>query len=148
MHPTNEKLQCRISYLGDFGLDAEELAQAISRVTGERPSVRHERQDAELGMEHLVLTIFASAALKAAFSLALDELRKYLVDIIKRRKKKKEGGAQALNRAVIILDIKGLALKQPRPQLDLEGLEERAVEKFIAEVRDSILDAAKSPAKS
>ena len=63
MGPTMEKLQCRISYRGDFGPDAEKLAQVMSQVSPERPVVRHEAQDAELGMEHLVLTIFASAAL-------------------------------------------------------------------------------------
>jgi hypothetical protein len=148
MGPTMEKLQCRISYRGDFGPDAEKLAQAMSQVTGERPVIRREAQDAELGMEHLVLTILASAALKAAFSVALDELKKYLIDMVRRRKEKNRVGANASDKAVVILDIKGLALKHSRPQLDLENLEETAVEEFIGQVREGVLDAAKSEAKA
>ena len=147
MGPTMEKLQCRISYRGDFGPDAEKLAQAMSQVTGEHPVIRREAQDAELGMEHLVLTILASAALKAAFSVALDELKKYLIDMVRRRNENR-GGAHASSKAVVILDIKGLSLKRSRPQLDLDNLEETAVEQFIGQVREGVLDAAKSEGKS
>jgi len=147
MNRIAEKLQCRISYRGDFGPDAENLAQAMSQITGERPFIRQGAQDAELGMEYLVLTIIASAALKAAFSVALDELRKCLVDMIRRRKEEKGGKPHPASKAVVILDIKGLMLKDSRPQLDLENLEEEAVDQFIKQVRENALDATKSAAK-
>jgi hypothetical protein len=128
-------------------LEAEHLAQVIDEVTGERPAIKQEPPDAELGMEHLVLTILASAALKAVFSLALDELRKFLIDIVRHRGEKMHQPHES-GKAVIILDIKGLGLKHPRPQLDVENLEEGAVDNFIKEIRESVLDAAKSKAKA
>jgi len=146
MESTTQKLQFRISYRGDFGLEAEHLAQVIDEVTGERPTIKQESPDAELGIEHLVLTILASAALKAVFSVALDELRKFLIDLVRRRKKvnrPRESG-----KAVIILDIKGLGLTNPRPQLGVENLEEDAVDNFIKAIRESLLDAAKPTSKA
>jgi hypothetical protein len=146
MNPTIEKLRCRISYRGAFGPDAENLAHVINQVTGELPLIKQESPDAELGIEHLVLTILASAALKAVFSVVLEELRKYLIDFVRRRGKKHP--PHEPGKAFIILDIKGLGLKHPRSQLDLENLKEEAVDKFIEEVREIVLDAAKSTAKT
>jgi len=147
MEPTTQQLQCRISYRGDFGLEADTLAQAMTQATGAYPAIKREEPDAELGIEHFVITILASAALKAAFSVALDELRKFLIDLVRRRREKANRPHDS-GKAVIILDIKGLGLKNPRPQLEIEKLEEDAVDKFIKAIQEAVGKATASTAKA
>jgi len=129
MPTTAEEQVLRIEWNGPSGLDAEELASALS-VAGSVPVNQDPTAKANMAAGEIVLTILASAATQAIIHVALDKLRDYLKEKISAGRAERK---KAPNMRVIVQG------KDAKPVEKLISLRLATVD-FAAEFMDNLGD--------
>jgi hypothetical protein len=126
-----------ISYRGAARLEAEELRKqfelAGAPVCEPREAIR---ADAKLGAEEIIITIVASAALKAVAQVAFDHLRSYLVHEISEREEVKK-----VHPNLQVVVKKHTTDPGKKELLSLRVASVQMIDKFISNIAEAVIKA-------